>query len=273
MLSRLQIKNILKNVDKVTRPTLLKKAKQLGLEVKKNISDTKLRQQIKKTGERQIDKILTIAIKQFNEERRQRIKDAQFKTNSQGVKIHKNDYNAILSLQNEYNAKKERILNNYIQKRKKEGNEISQVEIDFLKGKTVRHVNSSENIELNVNFRKENLIDSISPGVDLNFYKKTIQEEIKKFKISNVIQNRSNKLNSFLKTWQDSMELTENQVKEIQDLYKNMNVIEKSQFNKDLEHKMAMVESVTKNPRSRYDTYHALKEIVFLQEDRKFVTS
>ena len=121
MLSRLQIKNILKNVDKVTRPTLLKKAKQLGLEVKKNVSDTKLRQQIKKTGERQIDKILTIAIKQFNEERRQRIKDAQFKTNSQGVKIHKNDYNAILSLQNEYNAKKERILNKYIQKRKKEG--------------------------------------------------------------------------------------------------------------------------------------------------------
>ena len=62
MLSRLQIKNILKNVDKVTRPTLLKKAKQLGLEVKKNVSDTKLRQQIKKTGERQIDKILTICL-------------------------------------------------------------------------------------------------------------------------------------------------------------------------------------------------------------------
>ena len=182
MLSRLQIKNILKNVDKVSRPTLLKKAKQLGLEVKKNVSDIKLRQQLKKSGERQIELFMTNLVKKQNQERKQRIQDSQFKTNVQGVKIHKNDYNAILSLQNEYNAKKERILNNYIQKRKKEGNEISQVEIDFLKGKTVRHVNSSENIELNVNFRKENLIDSISPGVDLKFYKKTIQEEIKNFK-------------------------------------------------------------------------------------------
>lgn len=273
MLSRLQIKNILKNVDKVSRQTLLKKAKQLGLEVKNNVSDTKLRQQIKKSGEKQIDSFMTNLIKQFNKERKQQIQDSQYKTNAQGVKLHKKDYKDLLTLQNEYNTKKDRLLNNYIKKRKKEGSEVSQVEIDFLRGKTVRHVNSSENIELNVNFRKENLIDSITPGVDLKFYKKTIQEEIKNFKISNVIQNRSNKLNSFLKTWQDSLELTENQVKEIQDLYKNMNIIEKSQFNKDLEHKMAMVESVTKNPRSRYDTYHALKEIVFLQEDRKFVTS
>lgn len=273
MLDRLKIKKILSNVDKVSHKTLLKKAIELGLDIKKNITDKKLRQTIKKSGEKQIDAIMTNKIKEYNQERRIAAHQSKYKINAQGVSIPKKDYKEILSLENKHNQKKDCILNNYIKKQKKEGHELTQVEIDFLKGKTVRHVNSSENIELNVNFRKENLIDSISHGVDLKFYKKTIEDEMNNFRITNVVANRSRKLNSFLKTWRDSMELTENQVKEIQGLYKTMNIIEKSQFNKDLERKMAMVESVTKNPRSRYDTYHALKEIVFLQEDRKFVTS
>ena len=52
-----------------------------------------------------------------------------------------------------------------------------------------------------------------------------------------------------------------------------MNIINKSQFNKDLEKKMSMVESVVKNPRSGYDVYHALKEIALIQDDRDFIVN
>ena len=156
MLSRLDIKKILKNVGSVSRSTLIKKANQLGLDVKKNISDDKLRKQVLKEGERQINRYMDSLIKQYNEEKKQQRENLQYKTNVQGVKINKKDYKDLLKLQNEYNNKKERILKNYLNKTKKEGHELSQVELDFLKGKTVRHVNSSENKELNVNFRKEN---------------------------------------------------------------------------------------------------------------------
>ena len=166
-----------------------------------------------------------------------------------------------------------RILKNYLNKTKKEGHELSQVELDFLKGKTVRHVNSSENIELNVNFRKENLVDSISQGVDLKYYKKMIKEEIKNFRITNVISNRSRKLNSWLNEWNNSLDLTDKQVKEVQELYKTMNVIEKSQFNKDIEKKLQFVESVSRNPRSRWDVYHLLTEVIFEQSDRDFISN
>ena len=273
MLSRLDIKKILKNVGSVSRSTLIKKANQLGLDVKKNISDDKLRKQVLKEGERQIDRYMDSLIKQYNEEKKQQRENLQYKTNAQGVKINKKDYNELLKLQNEYNNKKERILKNYLNKTKKEGHELSQVELDFLKGKTVRHVNSSENIELNVNFRKENLIDSISKGVDLKYYKKMIKEEIKNFRITNVISNRSRKLNSWLNDWNNSLDLTDKQVKEVQELYKTMNVIEKSQFNKDIEKKLQFVESVSRNPRSRWDVYHLLTDVIFDQSDRDFISN
>ena len=83
-----------------------------------------------------------------------------------------------------------------------------------------------------------------------------IKEEIKNFRITNVISNRSRKLNSWLNDWNNSLDLTDKQVKEVQDLYKTMNVIEKSQFNKDIEKKLQFVESVSRNPRSRWDVYH-----------------
>ena len=150
---------------------------------------------------------------------------------------------------------------------------LSSSEEKYLKGENVRHLNSSENLTLNLNFRKEDLINSISEGVNINFYKKTIEDEIKHFRINNVIQNRSRKLNKFLKEWVNSGDLTENRAKEIQDLYKNMNAISKSQFNKDLEKKMSMVESVVRNPRSGYDVYHALKEIALIQDNRDFIVN
>ena len=50
MLNRLQVKKILRNVDKVSPKTLLKYASDLGLDVKQGVSDSQLRKQIKKTG-------------------------------------------------------------------------------------------------------------------------------------------------------------------------------------------------------------------------------
>ena len=100
MLSRLDIKKILKNVGSVSRSTLIKKANQLGLEVKKNISDDKLRKQVLKEGERQINRYMDSLIKQYNEEKKQQRENLQYKTNAQGVKINKKDYNDLLKLQN-----------------------------------------------------------------------------------------------------------------------------------------------------------------------------
>jgi len=51
------------------------------------------------------------------------------------------------------------------------------------------------------------------------------------------------------------------------------NSLEQKQFNKDLEKKMSMVESVVRNPRSGYDVYHALKEIALVQDDRDFIVN
>ena len=273
MLNRLQIKKILRNVDKVSRKALLKKASDLGLDVKQGVSDSQLRKQIKKSGEKQIDARMTNVLKTMVKEHKDKIFKSKYEVNNQGIKILKKDYKEILDLQNKYNEKKERILNNYIKKREKEGNPLSEVELKYLKGESVRHLNSSENLTLNLNFRKEDLINSISEGVNINFYKKTIEDEIKNFRINNVIQNRTRKLNKYLNEWVNSGDLTENRAKEIQDLYKNMNIINKSQFNKDLEKKMSMVESVVRNPRSGYDVYHALKEIALNQEDRDFIVN
>ena len=273
MLNRLQIKKILRNVDKVSRKALLKKASELGLDVKQGVSDSQLRKQIKKSGEKQIEARMTNVLKTMVKEHKDKIFKSKYEVNNQGIKILKKDYKEILDLQNKYNEKKERILNNYIKKREKEGNPLSEVELKYLKGESVRHLNSSENLTLNLNFRKEDLINSISEGVNINFYKKTIEDEIKNFRINNVIQNRSRKLNKYLNEWIDTGDLTENRAKEIQELYKNMNIINKSQFNKDLEKKMSMVESVVRNPRSGYDVYHALKEIALVQDDRDFIVN
>ena len=100
-----------------------------------------------------------------------------------------------------------------------------------------------------------------------------IKEEIKNFRITSVISNRSRKLNSWLNDWNNSLDLTDKQVKEVQDLYKTMNIIEKSQFNKDIEKKLQFVESVSRNPRSRWDVYHLLTEVIFEQSDRDFISN
>ena len=271
MLNRLQIKKILRNVDKVSRKALLKKASDLGLDVKQGVSDNQLRKQIKKTGESQINAHMTKVIKRMNEEHKEKVFKSKYEVNSQGVKILKKDYKEILDLQNKYNKKKDDILMRYIKKRDKEGNPILEIELEFLKGKSIRHKNASENITLNVNFRKENLIDSITSDVDIKFYKKMLEDEMKHFRLNNVVTNRSRKFNNWLDNWVDTGELTENRSEELKEEYKNMNIIGRSQLNKDLERWMAAVESIVANPKKGTDVYNAVNDLMITQFGREYL--
>ena len=79
MLNRLQIKKILRNVDKVSRKALLKKASDLGLDVKQGVSDSQLRKQIKKAGEGQINAHMTKVIKRMNEEHKEKVFKSKYK--------------------------------------------------------------------------------------------------------------------------------------------------------------------------------------------------
>lgn len=260
-MKRYEIKDLINKIPNYSRSTLLKKAREIGVDVSRGENISNIR--------KKITKVAKVLLEGRTKDIDERLKGkGTYFINSQGVKFNMNEYFSIKSLERDYNRKKDRILNNYIKK-----NNPSEIEIAFLKGKTVKHVNSSENIELQTSFRHENLIESISQGVDKDYFRKEIRKDIKNFKLTDVIGDRSKKLMSYLKGWNKSLELTEKQVVEISKLYKGLNLIEKTQFNKDLEHKMAMVESITTNPRSGYDTYHALKEIVFVQEDRNFVLS
>jgi len=271
MINRQGIKRAINKSKSVGRKTLIKYINDFNLNVDTSVNDSKLRKAVLKGLNRRLDAYMDDIIKRTNEKHKQFLEKHTTHTNKQGVKISKKDYKEILKLEDEYNNKKERILSNYIKRRNKEGNPLTDVELAFLKGESVKHLNSSESFELNVNFRKENLINSISKDVDINFYKKTIKDEIKNFRIDHIVTNRSRKLNSFLNGWVKSMDLTENQVEEINDIYKKMNIIERNQFNKDLEKKMAMVDSIVKNPRSGKDVYHALTEIALIQDDREFI--
>ncbi|MBQ9012461.1 MAG: hypothetical protein IJ094_02680 [Bacilli bacterium] len=83
MLNRLQIKKILRNVDKVSRKALLKKASELGLDVKQGLSDSQLRKQIKKSGEKQIEARMTNVLKTMVKEHKEKVFNSKFEVNTQ----------------------------------------------------------------------------------------------------------------------------------------------------------------------------------------------
>ena len=271
MLNRLQIKKILSNIDKVSRKSLLKKASDLGLEVKKGLNDSQLRKQIKKEGERQIEARMTNVIKTMVNEHKDRVFKSKYEVNSQGVKINKKDYKEILDLQNKYNEKKDRILNRYIKKRDNEGSPIMFIELEFLKGMSIRHKNASENITLNTSFRKENLIDSITEGMDLKFYKQMIEDEIKNFRITSVVTNRSRKFNNWIDNFLDTQLITKNRAEELKKDYIELNIIGRSQLNKELERWMSAVESIVNNPKKGTDVYNAIKDLMITQFGRDYL--
>lgn len=200
----------------------------------------------------------------------QQERDVKKRTNKQGYVFSRKDYKEIKKLQDKFNRKKRNELKKFLE----ENPNISNVEKNFLLGSTVRHVNSSENIELQVSFKDENLIDSISNGVNIKRFIEMTKERIEDFSINDVVGDKSKYFKKqFLDKWLESGDLTKGQVKEFMEFYKDMNLVEKSQLNKDMNRKMSQVESTTRNPRSRLDVYNALKELIFLEKERKFVKS
>lgn len=260
MLNRAFFKNVIKNVTKVSKSTLNKYARELGVDVSKVKSEVTLRNKISKTAKRQYDAYMANKSKEINE--------SGYMINNQGTKIPLKQAKEIKGLQNEMNAKKDSLYQQALQ-----GESYNDVEKQFLRGTPVRHTNSSENIELNNNFGHVDYFNSITSTTDLKQFKMLAKEDIDNFDIHDVVQDRSNKLNEYLEGWRESYQLTDTDVKHFQERYSSMDIIQKSQFNKDLEHKMAMVESITKNPSSGYGVYHSLDELVFNQEDRNFVVN
>lgn len=200
----------------------------------------------------------------------QQERDIKKRTNKQGYVFSPKDYKEIKKLQNKFNRKKQSEFKKYLNVNPN----LSEIEKDFLMGSTVKHVNSSENIELQVSFRKENLIDSINENINIKTYIEMIKERIEDFSMEDVVGDKSKYFKKeFLDKWIESGDLTENQAKEFIKLYKDLSSIEKSQLNKEMSHKMQQVDSTSRNPRSRLDVYNGLKELVFIQQERNFVKS
>lgn len=199
-----------------------------------------------------------------------RERDIKKRTNNQGFLIDSQSYKQVRKLQNEFNKKIDNEYNEFL----KDNPNLSDVEKSFLRGKTVRHVNASENIELQSSFRNVNLLDQLNKDVNIKYFIEMNKERMEEFSLYDVVGDRSTYFKKqFLDGWVQSLDLTENQGKEILSIYKNMNIIEKTQFNKDLDRKMQQVESIVSRPRSKYDVYHALLEVALIQDVRKFVVS
>ena len=128
MINRQGIKRAINKSKSVGRKTLIKYINDFDLNVDTSVSDTKLRKAVLKGLNKRLDDYMNNIIKQTNEKHKQFLEKHRTHTNIQGVKISKKDYQEILKLQDEYNNKKERILNNYIKRRIKEGNQLSDVE-------------------------------------------------------------------------------------------------------------------------------------------------
>lgn len=197
-------------------------------------------------------------------------RDINKRTNKQGFLIESNSYKQVKKLQNEFNKKIDSEYNEFL----KSNPNLTDVEKSFLRGKTVRHVNSSENIELQSSFRNVNLVDQLNKGVDIKYFIEMNKERMNEFSLYDVVGDRSVYFKKqFIEGWVKSLDLTEKQGKEILSMYKGMNIIEKTQFNKDLDRKMQQVESIVSRPRSKYDVYNALKEVALIQDVRSFVVS
>lgn len=200
----------------------------------------------------------------------QQERDVKKRTNSQGYVFSPRDYKEIKKLQDKFNRKKQSEFKKYL----KMNTNLSDLEKDFLLGATVRHINSSENIELQVNFGKENLIDSINENINIKTFIEMTKERIEDFSMNDVIADKSEYFKKgFLNKWLKSGDLTPIQADEFMKLYKDMDIIEKSQLNKDMNRKLTNVDSAGTHAKSKTDVYHALKEMIFLEEKRIFVKS
>jgi len=209
----------------------------------------------------------------FLEEKRialSRERKVKQRTNKNGYVFTQKDFNRVKKLQDDYNKKVKSEYNKY---KLKFGTPDKTMD-KFLKGETVRHLNSGENVQLGESFRKVNLIDRVMEGMDIDYFISMTRERMNDFSMNDVIDDRSTEFNNlYLKAWKEQGQLTDNRIKEILEIYKDMNIIQRSQFNKDMKRTMSWIDSASKNPRLNVDVYYTLKEVMEKQGQRVFIPS
>ena len=205
-----------------------------------------------------------------------RERDIKRRTNNQGYLLSEKEYKTVKKLERDFNKKKKSELDKYIKK----FGQLNEVELAFLKGEPVRHLNSKENIELQTSFRKENLFDSFNGNIDLNFYQGFVKEQIKSFSYEDVIEKHREKFIDQITIWANANRLgvgdekyKNRVIKELIDMYDNMGFIQAVQFNQDMEHKLQYVESASTNIYSSWDEKRLIEDLIKRQEDRDFVIS
>lgn len=191
-------------------------------------------------------------------------------TNSQGVEISKYDSNRLKKLNDKYNKKLKQEYKKYVNKYGKP----DEITVAFLFGSPIRHKNSGENINLSENFGSVDLINRISENVDINEFIKLTEKKIETLSYENIIDDCSDYFESeFLQPLVDSLDLHPKEKDRLMILYKQMNIVERHQFNKDMKRVMQVIESDNNNPKSMYTPYLLIREFMVKEYKREFLES
>ena len=202
------------------------------------------------------------------EKKKQRLQNIIVTTNSQGFVINKYVYNLVKPLQDKYNKKLKREYEKYVE----QYGEPDKITEAFLMGKPIRHKNSGENIQLQENFGTINLLDRLNENIDIDEFIKLTEKKIKTLRFENLVDDNSEYFNQeFLQPLVDSLDLHEKEQNILLERYKNMNIVERYQFNKDMKRVMAIVESDKENPYSRYTPYYLIREFMEKEYNREFL--
>lgn len=191
-------------------------------------------------------------------------------TNSQGYQLNKLEFNQLKKLQDDYNKKLQQEYKKFI---KKHGN-VDKITEAFLKGKPLRHKNGGENIQLQEHFGEVNLIDRFNEGVDIKEFNKLTQDKIKSLRFENITDDYSEYFEEeMLNPLVESYSLHPKEKKIVMDIYKNMNIVERSQFNKDMKRVMKIIDYEDKNPQSTNTPYYILRSFMEKNYKREFLES
>lgn len=207
-----------------------------------------------------------IAIRKEN--KKQRLQKVIATTNTQGYEINRYDYNRLKELEKKYNNKLQKEYKKYVNKYGKP-DKLTEA---FLKGKSVRHKNSGENILLAENFGGVNLINRLNENINIDEFIRLTEKKIQGLRYENLIDDNSDYFDKeILKPLVNSLSMHDKERKILLDLYKSMNIVERYQFNKDMKRVMDIVESDSKNPTSMYTPYYLIREFMEKEYKREFL--
>lgn len=202
------------------------------------------------------------------EQKKQKLQQIKVHTNTQGYEFNKYDFNRIKDLQTKFNKSLQSQYKKFIQKNGK----VDELTQAFLKGKPVRHKNSGENIQLQENFGNVNLIDRINKHVNIDEFIRLTEKKIVLHDFENMLDDYADFFErEFLNPLVEGLDLHLKEKEKLMELYKNMSIIERYQFNKDMKRVMVVVESDTKNPKSMYTPYLLIREFMTKQYSREFL--